>query len=188
MADRWQLFAFDWTRYRSLAPLLQSAAATGDFSAIGGRAAEAAAAALAEGAPIEEVCNDLLVELCGAEDAVVFESGLPELIHAIRRTPEGEEAAELLGLLAAASPGIDPWFAAEAGLMGLLSPDQVEALSAALARFRRHWNPPPPPRGLGALTRRFAPGDRALDLLPDLMDLVDQCRARRAGLAASLEP
>jgi len=187
MSARWSFFAFDWARFRALEPALRLACDTGDFtSAAFEEAAELLETFDAEAAP-EEVCNALLVELCGTGEAVVFETGLPELIHGIRRQPEGEEAADALGALVSAEPGIEDWFRVDDGLVGVLTEAQTQELAAYFAAFRRGYHPPESPRGLAAWARRLAPNEPAYALLDDLMDLIDETAVRRYGLGVLRE-
>lgn len=187
MPSRWTFFAFDWVRFRALEPTLRAAHETADFAGVQDAGAEETLETLEEDAEPEVVCNALLTTLCGAEEAVVFEAGLPEMIRWLRRQPDGDEAAEMLGDLVSAVPNIADWFRVEVGLVGLLTQAQTQALSAAFAAFRRRYRPPEPPRGLAAWTRRFASTDPAREMLDDLMNLVDEAAACSRGIAALRE-
>lgn len=187
MPARRSLVLFDWLRFREMEPILKAAGESGDFLPIEDEEAVAFLETLEGGAAPEAVCNALVAELCATGEEVAFETGLPELILWLRKQRNGDEPAEWLGTLLGAAPNVADWFACDAGVVGLLTPEETQCAAAAFAAFRTHYRPPAPPRGLSALTRRFLPVDPAHAQLEDLMALVEEAARREAGLAALLE-
>lgn len=183
MSARWTFFAFDEARFRTLETALRRACETGDFTAAAFEEAAGLLESLEEDSRPEEVCNALLVELCGTGEAVVFETGLPELILHLRRQPEGEKAADLLGVLVSAEPNVEEWFRAESGLVGRLTTAQTQELRACAAALRSRERSSRSSRGLTAWTRRFVPMEPADDQWDRLLALIDEAVSRRCGLA-----
>jgi hypothetical protein len=190
MAGRWSLHLFDWERFGQLAPRLQEAAASDDFSRLEDEEADDLLDQLDESAAPEEVCNTLLLHLCVSAESVVFERGLPELILWLRRRLgcDGcEDAADMLGGLLSRSNGVEPWFACDAGLMGMLTHGEAVELDCHLESFRRSRKPATKRGGFSALTRLFTTTDAARENVDDLIALVEEAADRKMGLAAVLE-
>ena len=187
MATRWSFFAFDWTRFQTLAHALRLASESADFTKLEYEGVEEVLDTLDEETPPEAVANALIFHLCGAHEAALFETGLPEMILWLRKQPHGEEAGEVLGELISAEPHVEEWFRSDTGLAGILTEAETRDLAAAFAYFRKTYHPPKPPRGLAGLTQRFSAADPAQEHLADLMEVVEQAAAGRAGLAVSRE-
>jgi hypothetical protein len=187
MAGRWSLHLFDWARYEELSPRLREAAATDDFGHLDDDEADDLLEELDESAAPEEVCNALLLHLCVSAESATFEKGLPELILWLRRREETEDAAETLGALLSGRNHVEEWFGCDAGLMGLLTPEEAEKLNRQFDAFRRSYRPRPRRSGIGALTRLFTTTDPAHESIQDLLSLVEQAAEQKMGLAAVLE-
>jgi hypothetical protein len=187
MATRWSFLAFDWTRFSAVSPALRQAADSGDFTHLGIDDAVEVLDTLDEETPPEAVANAVITHLCGGREMALFESGLPELILWLRKQPHGEEVGETLGELISAEPNVEEWFRADGGLAGILTVEETHKLDSAFAYFRKTYRPPAPPRGLAAITRRFSAADPAKEHLSDLMEVVTQAAAQRAGLAVLRE-
>jgi hypothetical protein len=183
MEARWLFTAFDWGRFHEVAPRLQAAGgeAPVDFEDVEG--AEGVLEEFDEEAPQEEVHNALLVELCTVGDGALFERGLPELLKWLRRQPQGEEPAEILGGMLSVSPGVEDWFAAEVGLVGVLTIEETSELARLAGRFRRSYKPPHRAKGLAALTRHFRTSEPAVEHLDELFEVIDESAAEMLGLA-----
>ncbi len=188
MPARWSFFAFNWSKFRELKPGLQAASESGDFSALRQEEAVQVLEGFSETSAPEEIANALVTELCGTGEALFFEGGLPELIHRLRKEPRSEDATDLLGALVSGEPHIEDWFRVESGLVGILSQSQTKDLSQAFELLRRDLKPPSRPKGLGAITRRFATTEAAGDRLEDLFKLVDNCAKRNLGVGVLREP
>src|SRR5205085_10784839 len=96
---RWSFFTFNWSRFRDLETMLRKASDSADFSAFDSDEALSVLEEFDEGSAPEAIANALVADLCGMGDALVFEAGLPELIHFLRKQPHGEDINEILGLL-----------------------------------------------------------------------------------------
>jgi hypothetical protein len=190
MAGRWSLHLFDWERFGQLAPHLREAAESDDFSHLEDEEADDLLEQLDDSAAPEEVCNALLLHLCVSAESAVFDRGLPELILWIRRR-EGcddcEDAADMLGALLSRANRVEPWFACDAGLMGMLSREEAAQLDRRLDAFRRNRRTAAKRAGFGALTRLFTTTDPARENVDDLIEIVGEAAARKTGLAAVLE-
>jgi hypothetical protein len=187
MAGRWSLHLFDWERYGQLAPRLSEAAASDDFSRLNDEEADDLLDQLDESAAAEEVCNALLLHLCVSAESAAFDRGLPELILWLRRREDCEDAAELLGSLLSGANRVEPWFACDAGLMGMLTEDETADLNLGLESFRKNREPASRRGGFGALTRLFTTTDPARENVDDLTAIVEAAAERKMGLAAVLE-
>jgi hypothetical protein len=188
MADRWILFLFDWPRYQLLLPHLRIASRTGIFTAPGLADAEEFLQDFDERREPAAACSAILIELCTLGDPLELDGGFAELMHDLRRRPNGQEPSELLAELVSAVPNLEPSLTTAEGIAGILAPGQVRDLADYFALFRKTYRAPAPPRGLAALARRFTTTESATEQLPDLMDFVDQACVRGLGLAAMKKP
>jgi hypothetical protein len=168
-------------------PALSAAYKTGDFTSLEFKGSEEVLDGMDDDSSPEEVCNALLTDLCGVGESAVFDTGLSELIHWVRKQPYGEEPGEMLAELITVAPNVEEWFKVEQGLVGILPPGDTEDLAIAFLRFRTKYKPPPPPRGLAAITRHFATSEPAVEHIQDLMDIIDAAAASHLGLAAFRE-
>lgn len=185
MLTRWTLFGFNWNRFSELKSALHEAWESGDFSALGIEGADEILAEFDEQADPSEICNTLILELCGRGEPLHIDAGLPELIHDLRKTRSGEDAADHLGMLIAAEPYVEDWWRVDDGLAGILSPEQVREAYTGVAAMRRSGVKPA--RGLASLTRRFAPGDPATGRLAEMIDLLKDAADDGLGLAVVRE-
>ncbi len=187
MPARWSFFAFDWGRYLDLKPKLRTAAETGDFVRLGIPEANSLLAGFHPESTPEEVANALVTELCGTGEALFFEGGIPELIHRLRRQPNGEEVTEILGSLVSGEPNVEDWFRLEHGLVGILTPEMTQKLERELAALTKGMAPLKRPKGLGSFTRRFTTTEAATDRFEDLTKLIADCASRELGLGVLRE-
>ena len=186
MHTRWTFFCFHWIRYLEIKPILHVAWKTGDFSNLGIEGADDILAEFNEKADPGEICNTLILELCGEGEPLHIEAGLPELIHDLRKTRAGEYAAEHLGTLIAADPHVEEWWSVEDGLAGILTPDQVREAYSGLAPMHRA-SLKPAARGLASIARRFTPGDPAAGRLAEMIDLLKEAAEEELGIAVLRE-
>ena len=187
MTIRWAFFAFDWARFTEIKPALKAACESASFEELSLPEAEEVLDEFDERSDPAEIANAVVLEVCGQGEPVYFEAGLPELIHSLRREVRGEDVAEILGTLISGKPNVEDWFRAGDGLIGILSPEETTSLASAFAYFRKRYEPPDPPTGLRALTRRFVPVETPLDHLTDLMELIDRTVTAERGLAVLCE-
>ncbi len=187
MTIRWAFFAFDWARFAEIKPALKSACESANFEELKLPEASAVLDEFDEESDPAEVANAIVLEICGQGEPVYFEAGLPELIHSLRREVRGEDVAEILGSLISGKPNVEDWFSATDGLSGILAPGETTALASAFAYFRKRYEPPEPPTGFRAITRRFVPVETPLDHLTDLMELIDRTVTAEHGLAVLCE-
>jgi hypothetical protein len=184
MENRWLFAAFDWKRYHELSPRIKALERTTrpDFDDVEG--ADDVLEEFGEEAPPRDVRNALLIELCTADDGALFESGLPGLLTWLRRQPRGEDPSETLAELISAHKGIEDWFEAPSGLVGLLTVEETSELARTIGVFRRKFRAPKPPSGIAALTRHFRTSEPAVEHLDELFDVVEEAAAEMLGLAA----
>ena len=187
MSIRWAFFIFNWARFCEIKPALKAACESGNVEELEIPEAEQVLEELDEETDPASAANAIILEVCGEGEPVYFEAGLAELIRGLRRYPRGDDVSEILGSMISAHPGVEEWFKADDGLAGILKPDETVALAKAFAVFRRKYQPPDPPKGLAALTRRFAPVESPLDHLSDLMELVDRAVTAEQGLGVLCE-
>ncbi len=185
MSIRWAFFIFNWARFCEIKPALKAACESGNFDEL--EIADEVLEELDEETEPASAANAIILELCGEGEPVYFEAGLAELIRGLRRYPRGEDVSETLGSMISAQPNVDEWFQAGDGLAGILKPDETVTLAKAFAAFRRKYQPPDPPKGLAAITRRFAPSESPIDHLSDLMELVDRAVTAEQGLGVLCE-
>lgn len=182
----WSFSGFDWTRFRALAPELKRAAEAADWRILRDGEAADVIASLDPAMDAAVVCNCVIAELCSTGASVVFRGGLPEFLRNLSVSAAGEEAADLLSEAAFASANIEQWFAAELGLIGILSWASLDHLRSHLDAHCRERPRPKRQRGIAGLVGRLKPGDSEEERLTDLVELVDECVAGRLGLAVML--
>jgi hypothetical protein len=187
MPIRWSFISFDWDRYRELKIALEPACVSGDFSNLNIPDADDILAEFDEYSDPSEICNTLVLELCGQGESVHFEAGLMELIRDLRRTGTGEDAADLLGSLVSVEPGVEDWWRTEVGLAGLLTAEQTKEIASGLPALARKEPQRPKTRGLAALASKFAPADFARDHLAELTELIDEAIRYGHGLGVMRE-
>lgn len=187
MFARWSFFLFDWRRFEELAPILVAASDAGALDRLEFEERLAILAEFDDDAETPAICNAIVMDICGEGEPVTLDGAVAELIHSLRRSPNGEPAADILGDLVTSHPHVEPWLHADSGLIGILAPDGVLELSAAFASFRRTYSPPPGPRGLAAIARRLTASEAPIDHLADLLQLADLAAARGMGIAVSKE-
>jgi hypothetical protein len=187
MTIRWAFFAFDWSRFTEIKPAMKAACESSSFEDLILPEADVVLEEFDEGSVFAEIANAVILEVCGHGEPVYFEAGLPELIHSLRREVRGEDVAEILGTIISGRPNVEDWFSATNGLIGILTPGETTALASAFAYFRKSYEPPLPPKGLAAITRRFVAVESPLDHLTDLMELIDRTVTSAHGLAVLSE-
>ncbi|MCC6728632.1 MAG: hypothetical protein IT208_04760 [Chthonomonadales bacterium] len=184
MPATWVFLAFDWALYRAYAPRVRRAASSGDFAALDLAEVREVLSQADDDAGPAAVANAVLAEICCRGEPAVFEGSLPRVLRQMRRHPDGDDAADSLGELAFGAPGVEAWFRATSGVVGLHTPEQTAELARWLAHMRQAHRPAPPPRGLAALTGRFLPGEGVDAALGELLALVKEAAAHGDGLAA----
>jgi hypothetical protein len=184
----WSFAAFDWVRFRALAPELKRAHSVGDLRASANEQIAEVASPFNADEPVSTVCNVIIVELCTRGKWVVVRPSLPELVRRLCTRPAGEDAAEILTDLALSGQNIEPWFKSDAGLMGLLTITDVEHLAAHLEAYARERPKSPPPEGVLGWARKLTPVGDDEDLMEALTALVIEASLERLGLAAVLDP
>lgn len=187
MSVRWAFFAFDWERFRQAAPLIRCAHETGDFSRIELDGADEALAALPENWTEEEAANALILMACGEGELVEFGGSFAERLLEIRREPEGEDFADLLGALMTAEPGMEDWFRPEAGLLGILDAESTRQLAEYAGSLGLPGRKPRQPRGIEAIARLFTPSETGQHSLEDLIRLIRTAAAAGMGLGVLRE-
>ena len=187
MPTRWSFFSFHWDKYQELKPALKSAWDSGDFSNLDTPGADEILDNFDENSDPSDICNTLILELCGEGEPLHFEEGLPGLILELRRNPRGEDAADLLGCLVTGEPFVEDWWRAKDGLAGILTPEQLAEVSSALAAIHAGGGMKTRPKGLAAIAGRFVPTDAAKSHLNEMVDLITESAAAGLGLALMRE-
>lgn len=184
----WSLAGFDWVRFRALAPDLRRAESVRELQTSANAQVAEVAGAFADTVPIAQVCNAVIVEICTVGRWVTIRPSLPGLIRELRQRDSGEDAADIITDLALSAHNIEPWFKAEAGLMGLATRADVQHLASHLAAYdrdtpkARHETP----RIVG-WARRLKPSGDTGDIVADVADVVAGALREELGLAAILE-
>ena len=186
MHTRWTFFGFEWILYLEIKPILHVAWETGDFSRLGIGGADDILAEFNERTDPNEICNTLIMELCGVGEPLHIDTGLPELIHDLRKTRKGEDAADHLGTLIAAEPYVEDWWRVDDGLAGILTPEHVKEAYSGLSPLHQ-TNFKPAAKGLASITRRFAPADPAAGRLVEMIDLLQEAADQEMGLGVLRE-
>jgi hypothetical protein len=184
----WSFAAFDWVKYRALAPVLRRAQSVGSLRGSADAQVADAAAAFDDAFALETVCNVVIAELCTTGEWVSVRAALPVIVQTIMRRPAGEDAADVLTELALAGHNIEPWFAADRGLMGILTRAEVEHLASHLAVYSRESGVGSLPGGLMGWARKLKPITSQGGVVDELISVVLAAEADRLGLAAILEP
>src|SRR5258706_8899866 len=136
MSTRWSFFGFQWQRYQELKPILKAAWESGDYSNLNLPEADEILAHFYEDSDPSEICNTLIMELCGEGEPLHLEVGLPELIHDLRRRKASMDAAEHLGSLITSEPHVEDWWRFDNGLAGILTPAECKEAAAGLTALR----------------------------------------------------
>ena len=75
---------------------------------------------------------------CCRDEPLALDSTFLHFVRELAHRPKTDSAAVLLSELIAGNKNIEPWFDADAGLMGILTPDETRTLAADLRPlFRR---------------------------------------------------
>lgn len=179
----WSFFAFDWERFREIRPRLKMASESGDFSRIDWPEALDLFEHAVEHMQPGTICNELIVTMCAAGDPLFIEGGLPATILKLRKQANGEEPGDMLAEFISAAPGVEDWFKADSGLVGILSAPTVEELTHMLAAFKTD-EPRTHNRGLAGIRRKLTTSDPPKDPLQSLIKLLEESASRGFGIAA----
>ncbi len=186
MAREWAFFAFDWGALTELEPRLIAAHDTGNFDGLNIEAIDDILEGLGDDAHPADVCNSLLISMCGVGDVVPCDSGLPERMNWLRRQPDGDDAADVLATLITREPNIQEWYRGEVGIVGLLGVHETADLRSFLSAYRARRASADTPVS-GNWSRWFVPKMESGAFFDMLFDLVEKATADGHGLAVMCE-
>lgn len=184
--SRWTFAQFDWTRFEAFEEGLKEGVQVGTFA--DPRLARAAARLVEaeRGAPIQSICNSLIVDFCCDGEPVEFGSNLPDLVVRLRRRLGGR-ALDPLADFAFGTLNIQEWFGCGTGLVSILTVAETQALAHLLAEIRPALAVRPRRGAVDRIKRAVTGTEAGERRFLELVDLVTQASEARSGLAVVVD-
>jgi hypothetical protein len=179
---QWSFFAFNRDKFDEIRQVLYRAALTGDFQSLNLDGVKSTLDSLEDNLSAQTVAGAIIADLCSEGDWLLFSGVLPDLLVKLRRSSDGRDVSDMLSELLTANSGMEEWFLAEEGLIGIFTPEQTVSLAKAFSRIDLPDMIKTPGKVASLFSRRLRTGENPVDLLQDMDDFVQECANSGYGI------
>ena len=179
---QWSFFAFNRNTFIEIRRDLYAAVLSGDFHSLKLEGVKSTLDSLEDNLPAQTIAGAIIADICGEGDWLLFSGVLPDLLVKLRRSPDGRDVSEMLSELLTANAGMEEWFLADEGLIGIFTPERTLLLAKAFSRIDLPDLIKAPGKAASLFLRRLRTGENPVDLLQDLDDFVQECANSGYGI------